>query len=86
MRDLVAGLFALAVLILIAVAPSWERTYGSSATVPTSTPTAQRSAPPTATPISRAYDVSQAIATGPGFAVCGASERVARASVAKNEL
>src|SRR6266852_9227032 len=79
-RDLLAGLFALAVLILIAVAPSWERTYGSSATAPTPTPTPQHSAT-TATPISRAYDLSRALATGPGFAVCGASDAWTRRSL-----
>jgi len=79
-RDLLAGLFALAALILIAVAPSWERTYGSSATSPTPT-LAPRSSAPAATPISRAYDVSQALATGPGFAVCGASDTWTRPSL-----
>jgi len=80
-RDFLAGLFALGVLILIAVAPSWERTYGGSATAPTPTLAPQRSAPPAPTPISRAYDVSQALATGPGFAVCGASDTWARPSL-----
>jgi hypothetical protein len=80
MRDLLAGLFALAVLILIAVAPSWERPYGNSATAPTPTPTrtAPASATPAVTPISRSFDPSQALATGPGFAVCGASDSWAR--------
>ena len=81
MRDFVAGLFTLAVLLLITVAPSWERTYGSSATAPTPTLAPQRSAPPTATPISRAYDLSQALAIGPGFAVCGASDTWTRPSL-----
>ena len=79
-RDFLAGLFALVVLILIAVAPSWERTYGNSATAPTPTPI-QHSANPAATPISRAYDLSLAVATGPGFAVCGASDTWTRPSL-----
>ncbi|HEY3125651.1 MAG TPA: hypothetical protein VGK07_01240, partial [Candidatus Limnocylindria bacterium] len=80
MRDLLAGLFALLVLILIAVAPSWERTHGNSATAPTPTPlvTTPRSATPVVTPISRTFDPTQALATGPGFAVCGASDSWAR--------
>jgi hypothetical protein len=81
MRDVLAGLFALAVLILIAVAPSWERPYGNSATAPTPTPTPLQSATPTTTPISRAYDLSQALTTGPGFAVCGASDTWTRPTI-----
>jgi hypothetical protein len=78
-RDVVAGLFTLAVLLLITVAPSWERTYGSSATAPTPTPLATpRSATPVVTPISRTFDPRQALATGPGFAVCGSSDSWAR--------
>jgi len=79
-RDFVAGLFTLAVLLLITVAPSWDRTYGNSATTPTPTPAPRRSAPSPSTPISRAYDVSQALATGHGFAVCGASDSWTRPS------
>ena len=79
-RDFLAGLFALVVLILIAVAPSWERTYGNSATAPTPTPlaTTPRSATPVVTPISRSFDPRQALATGPGFAICGSSDSWAR--------
>ena len=79
-RDLLAGSFALVVLVVIAVAPSWERTYGNSATTPTPAPsaTAARSATPVPTPISRSFDPSLALATGPGFAVCGASDRWTR--------
>jgi len=82
-RDLLAGLFALVVLILVAVAPSWDRTYGNSATAPTPTPiaTGPRSATPAVTPISRSFDTSRALATGPGFAVCGASDSWVRPSV-----
>jgi hypothetical protein len=79
-RDLAVGAVALLVLLVVAVAPSWDRTHGSSATAPTATPP-QRSAPPTATPISRAYDMTQALATGPGFAVCGASDTWTRPSL-----
>lgn len=74
MRDFLAGLFALVVLVLIAVAPSWERTYGDSAAASKPTATPARTAAPTPTPISRAFDPAQALATGPGFAVCGASD------------
>ena len=82
-REFLAGVFALGVLILVAVAPSWERTYGNSATAPTPTPlmTASRSATPVVTPISRSFDPSQALAIGPGFAVCGASDTWTRPSL-----
>ena len=75
MRDVLAGVFALFVLVLITIAPSWERTSGNSAAAPTPTPNASlRSATPAATPISRSFDPSLALVSGPGFAVCGASD------------
>ena len=81
MRDFLAGAVTLFVLILIAIAPSWERTHGRSAAAPTPTAPAPRSATPRATPISDAYDVRLSLATGPGFAVCGASDTWTRPTV-----
>lgn len=86
-RDFLAGLFVFVALVLLAVAPSWDRTYGSSATAPTptrpaaTTATTVASANPAATPISRSFDPSQAITSGPGFAVCGASDTWMRPTV-----
>jgi hypothetical protein len=79
MRDLWVGALALVALILVAVAPSWERTHGNSVTTPTAT--SARSAQPIATPISRSFDPSGALAIGPGFAVCGANDTWRRPSV-----
>jgi len=83
-RDLSIGLLVLVALVLVAlvlvvVAPSWDRTHGNSATSPTAT--AQRSAEPIATPISRSFDPSGALAVGPGFAVCAASDTWRRPTV-----
>ena len=79
MRDLCVGALALGALILVAVAPSWERTHGNSATLPTAT--LAQSAQPAATPISRSFDPSAALAVGPGFAICGASDTWRRPTV-----
>jgi hypothetical protein len=78
-RDLWFGLLALVALVLVVIAPSWERTHGNSATSPTGT--SGPSAQPIATPISRSFDPSGALATGPGFAVCGASDAWTRPSL-----
>jgi hypothetical protein len=79
MRDLWVGALALIALILVAVAPSWERTHGNSAALPTAT--LAQSTQPTATPISRSFDPSAALSVGPGFAVCGASDTWRRPTV-----
>ena len=72
-RDLLAGVAVLGVLLLVAVAPAWERTHGSTATAVSPSPQTVKPTP-TPTPISAPYDTSKALLTGPGFSVCGASD------------